>query len=937
MVAPGPRRQRRAHTAGAAAPRQRASPPERERAQGQLARLRRRRAQGALQLVRPPHRRPAQPGRRRSGEAAGGRAAPLHARRRRRAARRGRARVPRPARARPPDAARPATTVRRSGRRCTGATATCSSTSSRTPTRSRSSWRCSSRAAATTRRRGAAAAPPTGARSRPATATCSSWATRSSRSTASAEPTSRCSSQAADRFGAGGRSLSLTTNFRTGETIIDAGQRRPSPSSSASSATVTSPRSRRTRPSSRCGPTPRTGRRWRCSAPRPTADKPNAAEVRRRESADVAAAIARIVDEGWLVDRAPARTGARLAARSRRRHHDPGAHPHVASRPRGRARRGRHLLPGRVGVAGLRQPARPRPAAHAAGDRRPQRRAGHRRRAALAAVRAAATTTCTASAATTGALRPHAGRFRRRCRPATRSLRASPTSATCTRPGAGSRRASWPTRWCASGGCSSWARPRAGPATCGAGCASCSTRPGPGPTPPTARCASTWRGCASRPPRAAGSSEAVLPETDDDAVRIMTVHAAKGLEFPVTIVAGLSTQPQNRRAGAEVVWPPGQECIIRIGQTVRTEAFDAWKPIDEQMSHDERIRLLYVACTRAQDHLVVSLHRKRAPGPRRRRTTDQRRAGGQGPGRPPGGPSDHRRRPDAGPRPPRHRRAGTEGEAATGAVTDRSDEATGAVPGATAGAAEAGAAGEGDDLPPFDEWRRQRDTALAASRRPRTVAATALTAEGTSRRRRRSRSAQAAPRPRPPPVAEGPLRLGHRAGRPRRHADGRPRARRRGSGRGGRRAGRGRGGDRPRGAHRALVDAALASPTVRQAADSPPLARALRRRAAGGRPHARGLRRPALPPTRRAGGRRLQDRAGRPRRRPRPARRPLPRPGRVVRPGGRRRHRRDRSPTWCSCSSRPRGPSTAPCPGSTQAVDEVRRLAAADDDSLVVT
>jgi hypothetical protein len=28
------------------------------------------------------------------------------------------------------------------------------------------------------------------------------------------------------------------------------------------------------------------------------------------------------------------------------------------------------------------------------------------------------------------------------------------------------------------------------------------------------------------------------------------------------------------------------------------------------MSHDERIRLLYVACTRARDHLVVSLHRR---------------------------------------------------------------------------------------------------------------------------------------------------------------------------------------------------------------------------------------------------------------------------------------------------------------------------------------
>ena len=105
-------------------------------------------------------------------------------------------------------------------------------------------------------------------------------------------------------------------------------------------------------------------------------------------------------------------------------------------------------------------------------------------------------------------------------------------------------------------------------------------------------------------------AEAVLPETDDDAVRIMTIHAAKGLQFPVTVVTGLTTQPQRRRAPAEVAWPPGQPCLITIGSKVVSDAFEAWKPIDEQMSHDERVRLLYVACTRARDHLIVSLHRK---------------------------------------------------------------------------------------------------------------------------------------------------------------------------------------------------------------------------------------------------------------------------------------------------------------------------------------
>lgn len=105
-------------------------------------------------------------------------------------------------------------------------------------------------------------------------------------------------------------------------------------------------------------------------------------------------------------------------------------------------------------------------------------------------------------------------------------------------------------------------------------------------------------------------AESVLPETDDDAVRIMTIHSAKGLEFPITIVSGLSTVPSRRRAAAEVVFPPTGEVGYRFGTNVATDEYLAWAPADEQMGLHERIRLLYVACTRARDHLVVSLHRK---------------------------------------------------------------------------------------------------------------------------------------------------------------------------------------------------------------------------------------------------------------------------------------------------------------------------------------
>ncbi|MGH9303104.1 MAG: UvrD-helicase domain-containing protein [Acidimicrobiales bacterium] len=105
-------------------------------------------------------------------------------------------------------------------------------------------------------------------------------------------------------------------------------------------------------------------------------------------------------------------------------------------------------------------------------------------------------------------------------------------------------------------------------------------------------------------------AEAILPETDDDAVRIMTIHAAKGLEFPVTVLSGMSTAPRSQAAPAEVVFPPAGNVGYRFSGNVRTEEYEAFKPIDEQMGLDERIRLLYVACTRARDHLVISVHRK---------------------------------------------------------------------------------------------------------------------------------------------------------------------------------------------------------------------------------------------------------------------------------------------------------------------------------------
>ena len=110
----------------------------------------------------------------------------------------------------------------------------------------------------------------------------------------------------------------------------------------------------------------------------------------------------------------------------------------------------------------------------------------------------------------------------------------------------------------------------------------------------------------------ARESDFILSETDDDAVRITTIHAAKGREFPIVILSG--THPRPRSMTANLIWLQDEGYGVGLSKSLQTGTFVGH---EELMDDAEQVRLLYVALTRARDHLVVSAHRvERSEGSR---------------------------------------------------------------------------------------------------------------------------------------------------------------------------------------------------------------------------------------------------------------------------------------------------------------------------------
>ena len=102
---------------------------------------------------------------------------------------------------------------------------------------------------------------------------------------------------------------------------------------------------------------------------------------------------------------------------------------------------------------------------------------------------------------------------------------------------------------------------------------------------------------------AAQAAEAPILEEDSDGVRMMTVHKAKGLEFPIVILVDLTCKLSRQEAGRWID-PAGRVCAIRLGGWAPTD-LNTHGPIEVARDRAEGERLAYVAATRARDVLIV--------------------------------------------------------------------------------------------------------------------------------------------------------------------------------------------------------------------------------------------------------------------------------------------------------------------------------------------
>ncbi|MCS6926029.1 MAG: UvrD-helicase domain-containing protein [Candidatus Binatia bacterium] len=101
-----------------------------------------------------------------------------------------------------------------------------------------------------------------------------------------------------------------------------------------------------------------------------------------------------------------------------------------------------------------------------------------------------------------------------------------------------------------------------------------------------------------------------LSDLQEDAVRLLTIHKAKGLEFPVVILADATAPLHTRSPRTGILDRLGNWLELAVGPRFLTCTTQGWQKAEAQEQQKEAAeerRLHYVAAARVRDHLVIPI------------------------------------------------------------------------------------------------------------------------------------------------------------------------------------------------------------------------------------------------------------------------------------------------------------------------------------------